>query len=334
MNNIDILAIGDLATDVFIKIKEAETKCDLDGKHCKICLNYGGKIPYESTEICHAVGNSSNFAIGISKLGFNSYLESYVGGDIIGKENIDKLKEYNVHTDYINVIDNLESNYHYVLCYGEEHTILVKHTEFPYLFSDLKKEPKWIYLSSLSFNSVNYHKEIVQYIKNHPNVSLAFQPGTFQIKLGLEIMSDIYKNTKVFFSNYEEAQKILNIEEKDLPAQAGVSKLLKMIYDLGPKIVVITDGVNGAYSYDGEELLFMKSFIHHSFVESTGAGDAFSAAFMSAIFLNKDINTALTWGAANASSVISFVGPHKGFLNIEEIEEYVENHKDNKPILL
>jgi len=325
---IDILAIGDLATDVFIKIKEAEAKCDLDGEHCKLCLNYGGKVPYESAEVCHAVGNSSNFAIGTSKLGLSSYLVSYVGGDITGKENIEKLKEDNVHTDYINTINDLESNYHYVLWYGKEHTILIKHTEFPYSFPVLKQEPKWIYLSSLASNSVTYHEEIIEYIKSHPSVSLAFQPGTFQIKLGTETLSSIYKNTKVFFCNYEEAQKVLNTEEKE------VSKLVKMIYELGPKMVVITDGENGAYSYDGNEILFIKAFPSDSFVESTGAGDAFSSAFMSAIFLGKDISTALTWGATNAVSVISYVGPHKGFLNREQIEEYIEKNQYNKPVLL
>jgi len=325
---IDILAIGDIATDVFIKIKEAEAKCDADGEHCKLCLNYGGKVPYESAKVCHAVGNSSNFAIGASKLGLNSYLVSYVGGDVTGKENIAKLKEENVYTDYVNTIDELESNYHYVLWYGGEHTILVKHTDFPYSLPTDLKEPKWIYLSSLASNSISYHEEITEYIKSHPNVSLAFQPGTFQIKLDIDALTDIYKNTKVFFCNHEEAQKILDIEEKD------ISKLAKMIYALGPKIVVITDSINGAYSYDGNEVLFIKAFPADSFVESTGAGDAFSSAFMTAIFLNKDISTALMWGAANAVSVISYIGPHKGFLNKEQIEEYVEKHQDYKPSII
>ena len=81
MKQVDILAIGDIATEPFIKIKEAEAKCDVDGEHCKLCLNYGGKIPYESAEICHAVGNSSNVAISASRLGLNSYLISYIGDD-------------------------------------------------------------------------------------------------------------------------------------------------------------------------------------------------------------------------------------------------------------
>jgi sugar/nucleoside kinase (ribokinase family) len=334
-NQIDILAIGDIATEPFIKINDAEAKCDLEGEHCKLCLTFGGKIPYESALICHAVGNSSNVAIGASRLGLNSYLASYIGNDNSGKENIEQLTKENVHTNYVSTIDGLESNYHFVLWYGTERTILVKHTEFPYSFP-LKeiKEPKWIYLSSLASNSTDYHKEIISYIKEHKNVSLAFQPGTFQIKLGAEALKDIYENSKVFFSNYEEAVRILKVEEKDLPLDKNesVTKLLKMVYDLGPKIVVITDNINGSYAYDGNDVFYMKAFFQNV-VESTGAGDAFSCAFTTALVLDKDIKTALMWGAANAASVISYVGPHKGLLNKNQIEEYVLKVEDDyKPI--
>lgn len=320
MKQIDILAIGDIAAEPFIKIKEAETEYDKQDDDWKLCLDYGGKIPYESAEVCYAVGNSSNVAIATSRLGLKSCLVSYIGNDSVGKADIEKLNTENVCTDYIKIIDGLESNYHFVLWYKRERTILVKHTDFPYSLSKSLIEPKWIYLSSLSSNSSSYHKEISDYIKEHPAVFLAFQPGTFQIKSGVENLKDIYENTKVFFCNHEEAEKILGIEEKD------ITKMLKMIYAFGPKVVVITNGINGAYSYDGNEILFVKAFYSdEKTIESTGAGDAFSGAFITALSLGKEIKEALIWGAINASSVVQFVGPHKGLLNKEKIEEIIKN---------
>jgi sugar/nucleoside kinase (ribokinase family) len=219
-------------------------------------------------------------------------------------------------------VNGLESNYHYVLLYGVERTILVKHTEFPYSLPDDLVEPKWIYFSSLAPNSEGYHHEIGEYVKSHPNVSLAFQPGTFQIKLGVEKLKDIYASTKIFFCNFSEAQKILETEEED------ISKLLMKIHELGPKIVVITNGTKGAYSYDGEKVLYMQAFPKRT-VESTGAGDSFAGAFLSAIFLGKDISEALMWGSANAMSVVSYVGPHKGLLTKNQIEEYLKKVSDD-----
>lgn len=329
MKNIDILAIGDIATDVFIKIKEAEAKCDIDGEHCKLCLNYGGKIPYESAEVCPATGNSSNVAICTSRLGLKTALMANIGDDQDGIDCLDVLKKEKIDTSFIKKEVGKQTNYHYVLWYNRDHTILTKHEKYKYEWIKTEEEhdsPAWIYLSSLGEESLTFYNEIIEYLKKHTEVKLGFQPGTFQIKLGTEVLKDIYKNTEVFVCNHEEAQVILKVSEENIP------KLTKMIYDLGPKIVVITDGIKGAYSYDGSEVLFMKAFTLPA-VESTGAGDSFSGTFVGALALGKDIREALVWSMINSMSVVSYVGPHKGLLTKNQIEEYLKSVPgDYKPI--
>lgn len=323
MKQLDILTIGDIATDIFIKIKEAEEICDSDGDDCKLCLDFGAKIPYESVDTCHAVGNSSNVAISVSRLGLKSGLMTNIGGDQNGSDCIKVLENENIDLNFIKKEDQKITSNHYVLWYKGERTILTKHEEYNYEWTKTNEtkeynSPSWIYLSSLGEKSLRFHDEIVSYLKRHINVKLAFQPGTFQIKLGAEHFKDIYKRSNVFLCNHEEAKKILNTDEE------SISKLLKQIYDLGPKIVVITNGIKGAYSYDGNEVLFIKA-LEQKPIESTGAGDAFSSAFITAIFLGKNTSEALLWGAINSASVISFVGPHKGLLNRSQIEDKVKN---------
>lgn len=330
---IDILAIGDISVDVFIKIKEAEALCDIDGEHCKLCINYGGKIPYESADVCPATGNSSNVAIGISRLGLRSALMTNLGDDKNGDDCINILKKENVDTYCVKKEIDKPTNYHYVLWFGGERTILTKHEKYKYEWTKTKESeeyhsPSWIYLSSLGEDSLDFHNEIVNYLNRHIKVKLAFQPGTFQIKMGIEPLHSIYEKTELFICNHDEAESILIKKEKD------ISKLIKLVYALGPKIVVITDGENGSYSYDGKDILFMKSFYHKP-IETTGAGDSFSSAFLSAIFLGYSISDALIWGTTNASSVVSFIGPHKGLLNKKEIEDYIKDVPDeDKPIIL
>ncbi len=317
-NKIDFLAIGDIATEPFIRITDAEASCDLQGEHCKICFRFGDKIPYESAEVCRAVGNSPNVAVGASKLGVNSTLISYVGDDLVGKQDIESLMKDGVNIDHMKIVPGMESNYHYVLWYANERTILVRHTEFPYSFGNDVPEAKWVYLSSLASNSTLYHKEIAEYLKKYPEAKLAFQPGTFQIKLGVETLKDIYERTEILFCNFVEAKRILNTEEDDK------LKLLEGLRSLGPKIIVITDGLNGAYAYDGNDALFLPVYSESSF-ESTGAGDAFNSAMISALILGKDLYEALLWGPINSMSVVSQVGAQKGLLTREQIEEYLAN---------
>ncbi len=317
-NKIDFLAIGDIATEPFIRITDAEASCDLQGEHCKICFRFGDKVPYESAEICKAVGNSPNVAVGASKLGVKASLISYVGDDLVGKQCIESLMKDGVNIDHMKIVPGMESNYHYVLWYANERTILVKHTEFPYSFADDTPEAKWIYLSSLASNSTEYHAEIGNYLKKYPDTKLAFQPGTFQIKLGAETLKDIYQRTEILFCNIVEAKRILNTEDDDK------IKLVEMLHSLGPKIIVMTDGLSGAYAYDGNDALFIPVYSTESF-ESTGAGDAFASAMISALILEKELKEALAWGPVNSMSVVSQVGAQKGLLSRDKIEEYISN---------
>lgn len=338
MKKIDILAIGDVATDIFIKIKDAEAVCDIHGGHCKLCLNYGGKIPYESVEVCHATGNSANVAISTSRLGLNSILLANIGNDQAGNDCLDILKKENVDITLVKKEDGFPTNCHYVLWYEKERTILTKHEKYNYEWKKISEEytlPSWVYLTSLGENSLDFQKEILNYLNENTKIKLAFQPGTFQLKLGYEALKEFYQRTDVFLCNREEAEKILIIEDKDLPAgQMGVERLIKIIHGLGPKIVVVTDGLNGAYSYDGNEVLFMKAFSQDP-VESTGAGDAFSSAFITALFLDKKMSDALIWGTVNAMAVVKYVGPQKGLMTKNEIEEYIKNiPEEYKPINL
>ena len=55
--NFDFLAVGDIVTDAFIRLKDAELHCDINHEHCEICMNFGAKIPYESVTVVPAVGN-------------------------------------------------------------------------------------------------------------------------------------------------------------------------------------------------------------------------------------------------------------------------------------
>ncbi|HUC88468.1 MAG TPA: carbohydrate kinase family protein [Candidatus Paceibacterota bacterium] len=322
---IDFLAIGDVVTEPFIRIADAEATCDLHGEHCRLCLRFGDKVPYESVEVCHAVGNSPNAAVSASRLGVNSYLISYIGDDEIGKGDLESLIKDNVNTEYMMKVPGMASNYHYVLWYDVDRTILVKHTEFPYSFPMNLPEPKWIYLSSLASNSASYHLEIAEYLKQHPNTKLAFQPGTFQMKLGVEVLKDIYARTEVFLCNVEEAQRILGSEEEDK------IKLMSMLRGLGPKIVVMTDSINGAYAYDGTDAWFMPVYPHVPY-ERTGAGDAFSSTFTTALLLGKTIPEALMWAPINAMSVVLKVGAQKGLLTQEALLDYLKNAPaDYKP---
>lgn len=323
---IDILAIGDIVVDDFIRLKDAEATCDLDQENCKISLRFGDKVPYEFHEIIYAVGNSANAAVSASRLGLKSALSGFVGDDDYGIDCKKSLTSNNVSLDYIETDPKLPTNYHYVLWYGPERTILVNHAPFERHLPKEMKAPKWIYLTSLGENTENFHHEINSWLKDNPETKLAFQPGTFQMKLGKDKLKDIYARSDVFFCNIDEAQRILVIKELD------PQKLMNALHDLGPKIIVMTDGIKGAYAREENGDMYFMPIYPHEPVERTGAGDAFASTITSALCMGKTLEEALMWAPINAMSVTQEIGAQKGLISKEKIEEYLQKAPEDYKI--
>lgn len=323
---IDFLAIGDLVVDDFIRLSDAEATCDLSQEHCKLCVRFGDKVPYDFHEVLYAVGNSGNAAVSAARLGLTTAHNAMVGNDDLGKKCIEAQQADKIITDYILTDEKLWTNYHYVLWYGPERTILVNHAPYERHIPANLAAPKWIYLTSLGENTESFHHEIAEWLKIHPETKLAFQPGTFQMKLGTEKLKDIYQMSEIFFCNLEEAQRILVSKESD-PV-----KLMEMLHALGPKIIVMTDGIKGAYARDENGTAWFMPIYPHTPVERTGAGDGFASTVTSYIALGKTLEEALLRAPINAMSVTQFVGAQKGLLSQEKIEEYLQKAPEDYKI--
>lgn len=326
MENLDFIAVGDVVTDAFIKLKDAEVTCDEAGRKCLLNLRFGDKVAYESVTVIKAVGNSPNAAVAAARLGLKAGLVSNLGDDQNGSEIIGQLRQEKINLDQLTVHPKKNSNYHYVLWFGDDRTILVKHEEYAYVWPEVTP-PQWLYLSSLGENSLSYHQEIERYLMSHPEVKLAFQPGTFQMKLGKDKLAGIYKLTEAFFCNVAEAKRILQTAETE------IKKLLAMIYDLGPKIVVITDGPAGAYMLTNGEYWHMPIYPDPKPpVERTGAGDAFAATFVAMLALGKEPLEALKLAPINSMNVVQYIGAQEGLLSKGEIGKYLaDSLSDYKP---
>lgn len=328
MEKIDFLAIGDIVVDAFIKLKDANVNCKVDNSACELCVRFGDKVPYESVTVVSGVGNGPNAAVSAARLGLKSAVVTHIGDDANGEACLAALKNDKVITNYVERESGKLTNYHYVLWYEVDRTILVKHTDFTYKFPTLP-EISWMYLTSLANTTLPYHIEIAEFLKKNPETKLAFQPGTFQIKLGVNVLKDIYAHTEIFFCNLEEAQIITGLNTKN------VLELAKNIKDLGPKIVAISDGPNGAYLFLKEELWSIPLYPDSGpAIDRTGAGDAFASTITAGLALGMSPLEAFSWGPINSMSVVGEIGAQKGLLSREKLEEYLkkapENYKPKK----
>lgn len=311
----DFLAIGDSVIDDFIRLKDASVHCDIDTENCTISLRWGDKVPFESSTIIYGVGNAANAAVSAARLGVNAGLISDIGTDERGDKVLAHFQRERLDMSHITRHENIPTNYHYVLWYENERTILVKQNPYPYQFPKHIVEPKAVYFSSIGQDAEEYREDIITYLERHPNVFFTFQPGVFEIKQGAERFARFYARANLCVCNKEESARILG-----LTGEHDIKALLSGMRALGPRIAIITDGINGAYADDGMHVLFAP--VHPDGLtpfERTGAGDAFSSTVTTSLVLGTPLSEALLWGAVNAGSVVQKIGAQEGLLSREEL---------------
>src|SRR3989338_4470077 len=125
----DFVAIGDIVMDAFIRLQIADEHMDHATR--EICMPFATNIPFEFVVEVPAVGNCANAAVAAARLGLSSALITNQGDDETGIKNLKRLTDEHVATDFVKVWQGKKSNYHYVLWYRDERTILVKHEEYP-----------------------------------------------------------------------------------------------------------------------------------------------------------------------------------------------------------
>lgn len=322
MSQLDVLSVGDIVTDAFIKLfdDKAVTYENDDGKW--IAIPFGMKVPFDHVEILEAVGNAPNASVSFARLGLNSGLISNVGSDMHGRDMITALHKEDVDSRYVRTNANKMSNYHYVLWYKDERTILIKHEEYDYHWPSIKAKeaPRWLYFSSIGKNALDYHDDIVEWLEHNPETKLAFQPGTFQIEVGAVRLASLYRRAEVVVMNREETVQVTGGNYDDL------HDLFNKMHALGPRIVCITDGPDGAYASDGENRFKMPLYPDPAPpVERTGAGDAFASTFVAALMKGSNIEGALQWGPINSMNVVQHVGAQKGLLSEKELSQLLQN---------
>ena len=115
----------------------------------------------------------------------------------------------------------------------------------------------------------------------------------------------------------------------------NLHELAAGLHELGPQIVVITDGPNGSYaSYDGKLVTIPNYPDPAAPVDRTGAGDAFASTIVAALALGKPMDEALTWAPINSMSVVLKLGAQAGLLHQSEVASFLESAPEEYKVTL
>jgi sugar/nucleoside kinase (ribokinase family) len=157
-------------------------------------------------------------------------------------------------------------------------------------------------------------KEIVQTLKKN-NISIALNPSRYYIERAHKELAYMIANARVVITNREEAAAITGENFSD---EKRVFKKFDAMVD---GIAIMTDGARGAIASDGQTAYRCGTFKEKEMVDRTGAGDAFGAGFVSGFIRSNDICYGLRLGAANATSVVEYIGGTEGILDKKDFEQ-------------
>lgn len=322
----NIISIGDALVDTHVKIDNASLQCTLNDGVCQLCMEYGKKIPITGS-FQSLGGNGANVAVGAAKLGLKTALVASLGKDSNAEIIISELNNQKVDTSMICKDPKTETRYSVVLNFKGERTILSYHKKRKYVWPKNIPATDWIYFTSLSDGFEDLQDQMLGYLAKHPTVRMAYNPGSDQLKNSMDKVHEAIERADLLVVNLEEAQQILGTtlkKEKTAPA------LLHELLAIGVKEVVITDAGHGAWAGNDEEIWFMEPY-PVEVVAKTGAGDAFSAGYVSARCLGHGVNFALVWGTANSCGVIQQYGAQTNLLDRKKIEKMAKQYSKVVP---
>lgn len=99
------------------------------------------------------------------------------------------------------------------------------------------------------------------------------------------------------------------------------------LFNHSPEFVIIKHGVEGSYAYAKSGEIFRGLAYKTNVLKTFGAGDSYASAFLCALITGKDIETALKYGSASASIVVSKHSSSEAMPTEEEIKELIAKNE-------
>lgn len=229
-------------------------------------------------------GSAANVAIGVSRLGKKSGFIGKIGSDGFGKFLIDEFKKEKVDTSRAKIEEGSTSMAIAIVNEkGQRILYLNGGVQSTFSKNDIEKNyiqnSKFVSLHSIVNKDAVAILEVAADYASRAGVSVLFDPGfKFAVK-GIERFRKILANTTILKLNSEEVKVFTNSD--------NVQESFKIIKDYGPQFVVVTLGEDGCVINAGSRTKEIKVPVNVQVLDTTGAGDAFSAALVSALIDKK-----------------------------------------------
>lgn len=299
----DLVSIGSISVDLFFKGESLTYK---DGR---FQLAVGGK--YLASDFFTSVGGGgANVAIGVRKHNLRTAVMGVIGNNAFKKVILDKLEENKVSyslSDFEDGYFNISSIF---LTEKGERSIVHYVTPHVHLLHEKGRlvgitKSKFIYLGNLPEVTLHEREIFLDFFKKR-YITTAVNLGVSDCRKSKEQLQPFLDKVDILIVNGHEFAELVKASYKDIVFKENVVQwYIPYLYD---QILVVTEGEKGSYAYWQGKVFHQKAIKIDKVIDATGAGDGYTAGFISEFFKTKDIEKSMLAGSRYAVKILGKIG--------------------------
>ena len=299
---IDIVIFGHTTIDFFF---QGDSLTKKDGR---FFLAIGGK--YFADSFAERVGGGgANVAIGIARHGLKPALVSDISSSPFDKIILEKLEKEGVDTHFCRRGEN-EFNISCILLSSSGEKTVVSY-ETPNRKFVEKERLKKVLSTSKNFYFANLQEvplteriEILRKIKDKGGRVFS-NLGVRDCRAEKTLLFEFLSYVDVIVQNTWEFADIVGKKREEVDFKKYLPEIFKKF---AGKTLVITDGENGSYAYADGKTYYQKALRVEKVIDTTGAGDAFTAGFIAGVLQNKSIEESMRQASEYAVKILQKLG--------------------------
>ncbi len=324
-----VICVGSVAKDVFFPTAGGEfldTPEDLTAQK-KVAFEVGAK--YQVEDRFESLGGvAANTSVGLARLGVSVSCYGAIGADDIGAWIRREFEREGVDANLLEEYQKVKSDLSAILVFARdgERTIFYNRDSAERLRVDASKfeDVSWVMMSALNGTWEENMRQVIAGSKN-AGAKLAVNPGQKNMKDNPLSVLEAVGQADILLLNKDEAVELVSHLSYDTALLNDESFLIRALFKHGAKKIAMTDGIRGAWGYDGTEFLHVVSKRIEKSVDATGAGDAFGSAFLAAGISGKSLAESLQWGSVNSAHVVRHYGAIDGLMYLKDIEGHLSD---------
>ena len=242
-------------------------------------------------------GAPANFAYHVSQYGFDGCVVSAVGDDKLGNEILESFNNRRLNyliqrVPYPTGTVQIELDEAGIPCYEIKENVAWGNIPFTVDLEKLAKKTRAVCFGSLAQRNTVSRETINRFLDVMSDAAGQYRVFDVNLRQGFydkEILCNSMKRCNILKINDEELIAVSRMFE--YPGIDLEDKCRALLSEYGLEILILTCGVNGSYVFTRENVSFVNT-PKIEVADTVGAGDSFTATFISAILKGKSIREA------------------------------------------